>query len=117
MKARALMGRAIFPYERYGIYERSWVYPMAIEVATGSASALHKSPAYAIFVHQDNPLAQLTVRQLDGIFPGVKVWESFHHRKGGEADGARLSQCHPMTDVERVPPDGFQELVRHQHGC
>ncbi len=64
----ALMGRPIYPYERYGVYERSWVYPAAIEVATGSASALHKSPAYAIFVHQDNPLAQLSVRELDGIF-------------------------------------------------
>ncbi|MDI1319854.1 MAG: phosphate ABC transporter substrate-binding protein, partial [bacterium] len=64
----ALMGRAIFPYERYGVYERSWVYPAQIEVATGSATALHKSPAYAIFVHKDNPLAQLTVRQLEGIF-------------------------------------------------
>ena len=64
----ALMGRAVFPYERYGIYERSWVYPAAIEVATGSADALHKSPAYAIFVHKDNPLARLTVRELDGIF-------------------------------------------------
>lgn len=64
----ALMGRAVFPYERYGIYERSWVYPVAIEVATGSADALHQSPAYAIFVHKDNPLARLTVRELDGIF-------------------------------------------------
>lgn len=64
----SLMGRAIFPYERYGVYERSWVYPAAIEVATGNADALHKSPAYAIFVHKDNPLARLTVRELDGIF-------------------------------------------------
>ena len=64
----ALMGRPAFPYERYGTYEHSWVYPIGLEVATGSASALHKSPAFAIFVHRDNPLAQLTVRQLDGIF-------------------------------------------------
>jgi phosphate transport system substrate-binding protein len=64
----ALMGRPIFPYERYGVYERSWVYPAAIEVATGSAAAPHKSPAYAIFVHRDNPLAQLSVRELDGVF-------------------------------------------------
>ncbi|MDB6114332.1 MAG: Phosphate transport system substrate-binding protein, partial [Lacunisphaera sp.] len=64
----ALMGRPIFPYERYGVYERSWVYPAAIEVATGSAETVHKSPAYAIFVHQDNPLAQLSVRELDGVF-------------------------------------------------
>ena len=64
----ALMGRPIFPYERYGVYERSWVYPAVIEVATGSAETLHKSPAYAIFVHKDNPLARLSVRELDAIF-------------------------------------------------
>ncbi len=64
----ALMGRPIFPYERYGTYEHSWAYPVGIEVATGSATALHKSPAFALLVHRDNPLAQLTVRQLDGIF-------------------------------------------------
>jgi phosphate transport system substrate-binding protein len=64
----ALMGRQVFPYERYGVYERSWVYPAEIEVATGSANQLHKSPAFAIFVHRDNPLAKLSVRELDGIF-------------------------------------------------
>ena len=64
----ALLGRPLFPYERYGVYERSWVYPAVIEVATGSAATLHKSPAYAIFVHRDNPLAQLSVRELDRIF-------------------------------------------------
>jgi phosphate transport system substrate-binding protein len=64
----ALMGRPISPYERYGVYERSWVYPAVIEVATGSATALHKSPAYAVFVNKDNPLAKLSVRELDGVF-------------------------------------------------
>jgi len=64
----ALMGRPIFPYERYGTYEHSWLYPVGIEVATGSAQLLHKSPAFAIFVQRDNPLAKLTVKQLDGIF-------------------------------------------------
>jgi phosphate transport system substrate-binding protein len=64
----ALMGRPINPYERYGIYERAWVYPVEIEVATGSFAVPHKSPAYAVFVHKDNPLARLTVKQLDGIF-------------------------------------------------
>lgn len=64
----ALMGRPINPYERYGIYERAWVYPVEIEVATGSYAIPHKSPAYAAFVHKDNPLAKLTLKQLDGIF-------------------------------------------------
>src|SRR5258706_10752341 len=64
----ALMGRPINPYERYGVYERAWVYPVEIEVATGSFNRPHKSPAYTIFVHKDNPLAKLTVKQLDRIF-------------------------------------------------
>src|SRR3984893_10615256 len=64
----AVMGRPINPYERYGSYERSWVYPVEIEVATGSFEAPHKSPAYAILLHKDNPLTQLTLQELDGIF-------------------------------------------------
>jgi phosphate transport system substrate-binding protein len=64
----ALSGREVFPYEYYGIYRRSQLYPVEIEVATGSFETPHKSPAYAIFVHKNNPLAQLTVKQLDGIF-------------------------------------------------
>ncbi len=64
----ALMGRPVNPYERYGIYERAWVYPVEIEVATGSHTQPRKSPAYTIFVHKDNPLAKLTVKQLDRIF-------------------------------------------------
>jgi phosphate transport system substrate-binding protein len=64
----AVMGRTLNPFERYGTYERSWAFPVQIEVATGSLDTEHKSPALAIFVHKDNPLAKLTVRQLDGIF-------------------------------------------------
>ena len=64
----AVMGRPINPFERYGTYERGWAYPIEIEIATGSHATPHKSPAVAIFVHQDNPLAKLTMKQLDGIF-------------------------------------------------
>src|SRR5258708_15352374 len=63
----ALMGRPIFPYERYGVYERSWVYPAFVEVATGSAERLPKSPAHAIFVHKDNPLAKISMREPDRV--------------------------------------------------
>jgi len=64
----AVMGRGMNPFERYGTYERSWMYPVEIEVATGSFATNRKSPAFAILVHKDNPLSKLTVRQLDGIF-------------------------------------------------
>src|SRR6202011_4922872 len=64
----AVMGRAINPFERYGIYERSWTYPVEIEVATGSVRTPGASPAPAIFVNAGNPLKKLTMKQLDGIF-------------------------------------------------
>jgi len=64
----ALMGRPIYPYERYGVYERSWVYPQFVEVATGSARELDRAPAVAIFVNQANPLAKISVRELDRVF-------------------------------------------------
>ena len=76
----ALMGRPIIPFERYGTYERGWSYPIEIEVATGSHATPHKSPAFAIFVHKDNPLTKLTMKQLDGIFGAQRGggWVALH---------------------------------------
>jgi len=64
----ALSGRELFPYEYYGIYRRSQLYPVEIEVATGSHSVRGKSTALGVFVHRDNPLSKLTLKQLDGIY-------------------------------------------------
>jgi phosphate transport system substrate-binding protein len=64
----ALSGREVFPYEYYGIYRRSQLYPVEIEVATGSLDVRGKSTALGVFVHPDNPLAKLTLKQLDGIY-------------------------------------------------
>ena len=86
----ALMGRAINPFERYGTYERSWTYPVEIEVATGSARTLHKSPAFAILVHKDNPLAKLTMKQLDGIFGAERGggWKALSWDEGAARSSA-----------------------------
>jgi phosphate transport system substrate-binding protein len=69
----ALMGRPINPFERYGTYERGWAYPIEIEVVTGAAATPDRSPATAIFVHKDNPLAKLTMKQLDGVFGDART--------------------------------------------
>lgn len=44
-----------------------------IDWATGSYDVPGWSPGFVIFVHQDNPLAHLTVAQLDGIFGGSRT--------------------------------------------
>ena len=64
----ALMGRQIYTFEFYSVYRRSLLLPVEIEVATGSVDVAGKSTALTVFVHRDNPLAQLTLAQLDGIY-------------------------------------------------
>lgn len=64
----ALMSRPLHPFERYGTYERSWIYPIEIEVATGSATSAAYSGAHVIVVHKDNPIAGITLDQLDMVF-------------------------------------------------
>ena len=42
--------------------------PLGLELATGSLATPGKSPALVLLVHRDNPLAQLTLTQVDAIF-------------------------------------------------
>lgn len=42
--------------------------PFRIAVASGSVATAHHAPALAIYVNRENPLARLTLQQLDGIF-------------------------------------------------
>jgi phosphate transport system substrate-binding protein len=71
------IGRKItFPeqelFERYT--DRS---PIEIELATGSYDVPGWQPGYGVVVHKDNPLKQLTMKQLDGIFGSERAggWE------------------------------------------
>ena len=60
--------RAASQYERATgerLFEIDW--------ATGSYDVPGWSPGFVIFVHQDNPIAHLSVDQLDGIFAGART--------------------------------------------
>jgi len=54
--------------ETLGFYEVYGYHPTAITVASGSFDTEGRSPGIVVFVHQDNPISQLTLEQLDGIF-------------------------------------------------
>lgn len=60
--------RHITPDEKL-LFQRYYSYhPLEITVVTGSLKVPGWSYALGIFVHKDNPLQQLTIEQLDGIF-------------------------------------------------
>jgi phosphate transport system substrate-binding protein len=59
-------------FERYT--DRS---PIEIDIATGSYDVPGWNPGYGVVVHKDNPLQQVTIGQLDGIFGSERTggWE------------------------------------------
>ena len=79
----ALMDRGLNPFERYGTYERSWTYPVEVEIGTAGA--------YAIYVHPKNPLLQLTLEQLDGIFGARRTggWDKLAWNKAAARGSER----------------------------
>ncbi len=64
----ALMGREILPLEWYPLFRRKHHFPLEIMVATGSYDVANKTFALTVFVNKSNPIAKLTLKQLDGIF-------------------------------------------------
>lgn len=74
----AVMGREPTASE---VQAFEWIYrykPTAVEIISGSLDRAERSPSPVVFVHRDNPLAHLTLSQLDAIF-------SAEHRRGGTA--------------------------------
>ena len=64
----ALLGRENNLTDDNGFGRVKLYAPRRFELMTGSLAAEGKSPALVVFVHRDNPLAHLTLKQLDGIF-------------------------------------------------
>ena len=61
-------GREPVLTEYFSFYETFRYPPVEISVATGTYEVKGGSYGLVVFVHKDNPLTQLTLKQLDGIF-------------------------------------------------
>jgi phosphate transport system substrate-binding protein len=75
----APIGREMLPAEEKAFIDKFGYKPFAIRVATGSVGSLGKTTASVILVDKDNPIAGLTLAQLDAIY-GVD------RRRGEEKD-------------------------------
>src|SRR5258708_151607 len=64
----AVFGRELELNDYLGFFEDKGYNPTAITIASGTYDVPGGSWALLIFVNKDNPLAQLTMQQLDGIF-------------------------------------------------
>jgi len=87
----ALMDRNLLFIERYNMWQRRHHWVTLVSVATGSSDTPGKACALAIFVHKDNPLAKLTLKQLDGIFGEARTG-AWDEKLVWHAEAARTSK-------------------------
>lgn len=64
----SLMGREIWPSEAMAYSQMMGHTPTGVEVAIGSFDVPTKADALVVFVHRDNPIVSLGLRQLRSIF-------------------------------------------------
>jgi len=64
----AFVGREIYTAERTGFKGWFGYMPLEIQISSGSYATPHKTFSLMVFVHKDNPIAKLTLPQLDAIF-------------------------------------------------
>ncbi len=75
----AILGEEILP-EAVDTFRRVKPYePFGVEIANGSVDVRNFDYAQMFFVHKENPLAQLTLTQLDAVFGA-------EHRRGAPAN-------------------------------
>ena len=78
-------------------FEQVYHHPVTeISAVTGSYDVYGWSPAFIIVVHKDNPLTQISMKQLDGVFGGERaggyagsVWHSEYPYSRGPEENIR----------------------------
>ena len=86
----AVFGREMELNDYLGFFENKGYNPTEITIASGGYDVPGSSWALVIFVNQSNPLSQLTMQQLDGIFGSERtggyqgfVWKTENARDSG----------------------------------
>ena len=88
-------GREAQFIEYLSFYEAYGVEPFEVTVGTGAYDVPGRTWAEVIFVNKDNPLTQLTMKQLDGIFGEARTGAVDHFLI--KPDGARSAKDNIRT--------------------
>ncbi len=64
----AILGQEIYPFETAAFEQARHHDPLGIEIATGSLDVRNFDFAIGVFVNDRNPLAQMTLEQIDKVF-------------------------------------------------
>src|SRR5262249_56634897 len=82
--------------------------PLEIIIATGSYDVTGWQPGFGIVVHKDNPLARITLEQLDGIFgaEGLGGWIGTDwHPEVSRGPGKNIRKWGPLRGSRQCAPN------------
>jgi phosphate transport system substrate-binding protein len=103
----AILGEEIQP-EAAAAFEKVKHYPpLGLEIATGSVDVRNFDYAQQFFVHKDNPLAHLTLAQLDAIFGAQHKRGDRNIRTWGQLGLSGVWADKPITPYGWAIDDSF----------
>jgi phosphate transport system substrate-binding protein len=108
----APVGRELLPAEEEAFVRKFGYRPLAIRVATGSVGSLGKTAASVVLVHKDNPIAGVTLAQLDAIYSKDRRRGHADIRTWGDlgAKGEWAARAIKLYGLR--PPNGIEQFVK-----
>lgn len=113
--AIAPFARELFPAERARYLEKHGTAPLLVPVATGSRATKGGTHAIAIFVHERNPLARLSITQLREILSvdgAITTWGQLG--LGGEWSQRKIALHGMSVRRETGNPPGIVNYLEHR---
>ena len=113
----AILGEEISP-DAERLFERAKGYkPIKIEIANGSLATNYFDYAHQIFVNRANPLARLSVRQLEEIFGAEHRCAKRNIRTWGELGLTGAWANRPIHPYSWITDDDFSLFLRERALC
>ena len=107
--------RELFPAERAAYEKKFGGAPRLVPIATGSRATKGGTHAIAIFVHEKNPLAHISLAQLREVFArdgGITTWGQLG--LGGEWAAKKISLHGMVVRRETGNPPGIVNFLEHR---
>lgn len=108
----APVGRELLPAERAAFFEKFGYEPLEIRVATGSLGSLGKTAASIVMVDKDNPIAGLSLDQLDSIYSSTRRRGHADIRTWGELGLTGEWANRPIHLYGLKSPNGIEQFIK-----
>ena len=108
----APVGREALPAEEEGFVKKFGYPPFAVRVATGSLGSLGKTATSVILVDKDNPIAGLTLAQLDAIYSQSRLRGHAAISTWGDLGLTGEWAARPIHLYGLKSPNGIEQYVK-----